>query len=298
MRISTARCAKRGSIFIVLLIAVHLLLQKLLHRVQSEELIVELLNDANVAGIAIIKVTLADKKRSTAKLTLCTWAEHQHAPEARAALEGSKVVSEKRCGRFTEELYSVPAEAPGDYVFYAAAVSSGAAMVHTKTSLGTAATVRFSVNVKAADKDCVKLSADLPRMAVVTATFGGYDPLRGVHVADCSGLVDYYTFTDTPGYAHNREVITEPYHLHDDVAILHPSGKNSLADVSRLSPSRISMMASKYYKVSALPSFTLYCNGAQCAEFVYFAVMSCAMTSNYELTRASQHAITVEVCQV
>jgi hypothetical protein len=106
--------------------------------------------------------------------------------------------------------------------------------------------------VKAADKDCVKLSAELPRMAVVTATFGGYDPLRGVHVTDCSGLVDYYTFTDTPDYTHNREVDAHPYHLEDELAQLHPSGKNSLANVTRLSQSRIPMLASKYYKVSML----------------------------------------------
>jgi hypothetical protein len=129
-------------------------------------------------------------------------------------------------------------------------VRSGAVTVDAKTTLSLTASVRFSVNVKAADKDCVQLSADLPRMAVVTATFGGYDPLRGVHVTDCSGLVDYYTFTDTPDYTHNREVDSRPYHLEDDAAKLRPSGKNSLANVTRLSQSRVPMLASKYYKVS------------------------------------------------
>jgi hypothetical protein len=267
MRISTAQCAKGGLIFIVVLIAVHLrVVQKLLRRVQPAKLTVELLSDANVAGIAIIKVTLADKKRSTARMTLCTWAEHQHASEARAALEELQVVNERRCRHFTEDFFSVTAEAPGDYVFYAAAVRSGAEKVNTKTSLGPTASVRFSVNVKAADKDCVKLSADLPRMAVVTATFGGYDPLRGVHVADCSGLVDYYTFTDTPDYTHNREVDSHPYHLEDDIVKLRPSGKNSLANVARLSQSRVAMLASKYYKVRHTLC-NIYCAAVAMLEF-------------------------------
>jgi hypothetical protein len=230
-------------------IAIHLLVLRRLHTSPLKGLKVQLLNDPNFAGIAILKVSVPDAKRDTTRLGLCTWAEHQIAQDAKAALEELQIVNERRCGRFTGEFFSVTAEAPGDYVFYAVAVRNGADTVDAETALSPTASVRFSVNVKAADKDCVKLSAELPRMAVVTATFGGYDPLRGVHVTDCSGLVDYYTFTDTPDYTHNREVDSHPYHLEDELAQLHPSGKNSLANVTRLSQSRVAMLASKYYKV-------------------------------------------------
>jgi hypothetical protein len=226
----------------------YMLAMLLCSSVQALNLTLTLENDPDAAGLALIKASTDEA--STADMDVCTWAEHQHAPQGAAALNEVKVVSKKKCRPFPPFL-SVPARSPGDYVFHAVAVRQGTVSIEDETvMLSPVASLRFSVNHKA--DDCVALSSDLPRMAVVTASFGGYDPLRGVHARDCSGLVDYYTFTDTPGYVHNRVVITHPYHLHDDVAKLRPGGKNSLADMTRLSPSRVSMMASKYIKVSTL----------------------------------------------
>jgi hypothetical protein len=129
----------------------------------------------------------------------------------------------------------------------AAAARSGASEINENTRLSPTATLRFGINSIAADEACQKAPPGAPRVAVVTATFKGYDALKGTHAPDCSGALDYFVFTDVPGHSHNKIVDTFPYHLHDENVTL-PMSKNSLNNLN-LPPEHAAGVVSKYYKV-------------------------------------------------
>ena len=100
------------------------------------------------------------------------------------------------------------------------------------------------------------------RLAVVKSIYGAYDAPIDVKIADASGLVDYYLFTDEfldTSDLKMTKVVTTPFHLRDPSSQV-PGAKNSLDGIP-LNPlfrgkpkflrMRLNMMAIKYYKMMA-----------------------------------------------
>lgn len=84
-----------------------------------------------------------------------------------------------------------------------------------------------------------------PRVAIVTANFGGYDTLKE-HRIPLAEKVDWYYFTDRPVQSGFWNVITTPYHRGAE----HPEcvgGRNSI-HTTKDGRTR-NMMSAKYYKV-------------------------------------------------
>jgi hypothetical protein len=92
-----------------------------------------------------------------------------------------------------------------------------------------------------------RLRTGAPRIACVTAIFGGYDPLKTPAIENMQD-VDWFCFTDDTTMTNPVwKVVTTPYHIQN----AKPENKQYKNDITNLTDPMIkNMMSAKYYKIN------------------------------------------------